>query len=240
MKQLLLSFCVLFNAAGLTAASSAPAHLAAPAYFLAPAALDLPALLPPPPARDSLVQQAELEVLYQLQLARTPAQASQAHLIEAEDFFSFGAAVLGPWFTATNLPQTAAVLAHLGSDLDLFSRATKTYFNRRRPPFLDARLQPCVELRDTGSYPSGHAIRATAWAAVLSSLFPEHATAFEARAAANRWGRLLAGVHYPSDVEAGRILGAAISREMLKTPALQNKLKEIQAEIAPWLQRKAA
>ena len=88
MKQLLLIFCVLFNAAGLTAASSAPARPAAPAYFLAPAALDLPALLPPPPARDSLVQQAELEVLYQLQLARTPAQASQAHLIEAEDFLA--------------------------------------------------------------------------------------------------------------------------------------------------------
>ncbi len=240
MKQLLLSCCVLFNAAGLTAAPAAPAHPAAAAYFLAPAALDLPALLPPPPAPDSLVQQAELEVLYQLQLARTPAQVSQAHLIEAEDFFSFGAAVLGPWFTATKLPQTATVLAHLGSDLDLFSRATKTYFNRRRPPFLDTRLQPCVELRDTGSYPSGHAMRATAWAAVLSSLFPEHAAAFQTRAAANRWGRLLAGVHYPSDVEAGRILGAAISREMLKTPALQNKLKEIQAEIAPWLQRKAA
>ena len=56
MKQLLLIFCVLFNAAGLTAASAAPARPAAPAYFLAPAALDLPALLPPPPARDSLAR----------------------------------------------------------------------------------------------------------------------------------------------------------------------------------------
>jgi acid phosphatase (class A) len=44
--------------------------------------------------------------------------------------------------------------------------------------------------------------------------------------------KLFTGVHYPSDLEAGRILGEALAREMLKSPALQAALAECRAEIA--------
>lgn len=235
MKKFALFLTGVWLAASLPAAPTpAPA-----AHFLAAEAINLSALLPAPPADNSLVAQAEREVLYHLQAERTPAQVARAQLVNAEDIFSFGSDVLGPWFEARSLPQTAAFFAQVSDDLTPYSRAAKALFNRRRPPYVDARLKPCVEFSDTGSYPSGHAMRAALWAGLLGAIFPDKSAACEVRADETRWARLLAGVHYPSDVEAGRILGEALTREMLRQPGVQKALGEIRAECSPFLLRKA-
>lgn len=210
------------------------------AHFIAPSALDLKTLVPPAPAPDSLVQHAELEVLFHLQSERTPAQVARARVVDDEDVFVFGSDVLGEWFKPANLPQTAAFFSLVADDLGGFSRAAKTIFNRRRPPFLDARLKPCVEFGDTGSYPSGHAMRSALWAGLLGEAFPDQKTALLDRASESRWCRLLAGVHNPSDVEAGRIVGEAIAQAMLKKPGVQKALEQIRAEAASLQQKKAA
>ncbi|MEJ1972377.1 MAG: hypothetical protein WDM96_07920 [Lacunisphaera sp.] len=44
--------------------------------------------------------------------------------------------------------------------------------------------------------------------------------------------KLFTGVHYPSDLEAGRLVGEALAREMLQSPALQSELAKARAEIA--------
>jgi acid phosphatase (class A) len=233
MRRITLLLATLWLA-GPAAAAPAPAT-----HFLAVDAINLPALLPAPPADTSLVTHAELEVLYQLQVERTPAQVARARLVDAEDIFSFGSDVLGPWFEAKNLPRTAAFFAQVGDDLTPISRAAKGLYNRRRPAFLDARLKPCVEFSDTPSYPSGHGMRSALWASVLTTLFPDQAEGFAHRAAESRWGRLLGGVHYPSDVEAGRIVGEALAHAMLAQPGVQKALAEVRAETAPFLLKKA-
>jgi acid phosphatase (class A) len=232
-------FPLLLAGLGLAVALHAAPAAVPSAHFLSPVALDLQNLLPAPPAADSLVAQAEREVLYHLQAERTPAQVARALRVNAEDIFSFGSDVLGPWFEAKRLPQTAAFFAQVNDDLTPFNRAAKTLFNRRRPPYADARLKPCIEFSDSGSYPSGHALRAALWAGLLGAIFPDKSAACQDRAAETRWARLLAGVHYPSDVEAGRILGDALAREMLKQPGVQKALEEIRAETSPFLLKKA-
>lgn len=210
------------------------------ANYLAPDAIDVRTLLPAPPAADSLVQHAELEVVLHLQAERTPAQAARAQHVDAEDAFVFGADVLGEWFSPANLPQTAEFFGKVRDDLLPINHATKELFNRRRPPFLDARVKPCVKFADTGSYPSGHAMRSAIWAGLFGALFPDRAAAFQDRASETRWCRLLAGVHNPTDVESGRILGEAIARELLKNPAVQKAIDQLRAETAPFLLKKAA
>ena len=210
------------------------------ANYLAPDAVNVQTLLPPPPAADSLIQHAELEVVLHLQLERTPAQVARAQKVDAEDAFVFGADVLGPWFSPANLPQTAAFFDRVREDLVPVNSATKKFFNRRRPPFLDARIKPCVKFLDNGSYPSGHGMRSAIWAGLLTAIFPDQAEAFQARAFETRWCRLLAGVHNPSDVEAGRILGEAIAKEMLKNPAVQKEIEQLKAEAAAQTLKKAA
>jgi acid phosphatase (class A) len=201
-------------------------------HFIADGALDYRALIAPPPAADSLVTRAELEVVLQLQDLRTPALAQRAQEIEGETLFSFAADVAGPWFTAAHLPKTAALFAAVREDFIPVNRASKAVWPRKRPPYADARVQPCVEFSDSGSYPSGHGIQSALWAALLGELLPDHAAGFQQRALETRRLKLFTGVHYPSDLEAGRIVGEALARELLKSPALQQALVAARAEIA--------
>jgi len=207
-------------------------HRLVAGHFVADNALDLRALITVPPAADSLVTRAELEVVLQFQDLRTPALAKRAQEIENETLFSFGADVVGPWFKAESLPRTAALFAAVREDFIPVNRASKALWPRKRPPYADARVKPCVEFSDSGAYPSGHGIQSALWAVLLGELLPDRAASFQNRALETRRMKLFTGVHYPSDLEAGRIVGDALAREMLKSPALQQALVEARLEIA--------
>jgi acid phosphatase (class A) len=200
--------------------------------FIAPDSLDLRALLSAPPAAGSPAARAELDEVLALQATRTPAQAARCEQIEHETIWLFGADVLGAWFTEAKLPKVAALFAQVREDFIPLNRAAKAVWPRRRPPFVDERIKPCVELTDSGAYPSGHGIQSSLWAALLSELAPAHAAAFQQRAAETRRFKLLSGVHYASDLEAGRLVGEAMARAMLKSPALKQALTEARTEIA--------
>jgi acid phosphatase (class A) len=220
-------------------ATLASAALAKEANFLAPDAIDARALLPAPPAPDSPVTRAELAVVLQLQDARTPEQAARCQQIESEDIFLFGSEVLGPWFHAARLPKTAAFFARVQDDFLAINRAAKGIYPRRRPPFADARIKPCIECADTGAYPSGHGIQSSLWAALLTEIFPGQAAGFAQRAGETRRFKLISGVHYSTDIVAGQALGEAVAREMLKNPAVQKTVAELRAEAAPFLSKKS-
>jgi acid phosphatase (class A) len=145
--------------------------------------------------------------------------------------------VVGPWFDGDRLPKTAAFFARVRADFVPVNRATKELWPRRRPPFVDARVRPCVETTDSGSYPSGHGIQSSLWAALLSELLPQHAAGFAARAEETRRIRLVTGVHFPSDLVAGQLIGEALAKEMLKSAALQQELAAVREELARSLPR---
>ena len=44
------------------------------------------------------------------------------------------------------------------------------------------------------------------------------------------WDRVIAGVHFPSDVYAGRVLGRALAQAMLKSSDFQGRLMQAKAE----------
>jgi acid phosphatase (class A) len=200
------------------------------AHFAEFTAGDVLALVPPPPASRSLVEQSELEVVLQLQRARTDAQAKRAAEIDGEDIFYFGRDALGSGFTAENYPLTAGLFAALREDFLALNRTAKAAFSRRRPPFVDSRVQPALRVSDSGSYPSGHGMQSALWCAILGELAPEHRATFEERARESRWSRLLAGVHFPSDVEAGRVIGEAFAKKVISHPDFQRRLQLARGE----------
>lgn len=204
----------------------------AAAPFLPPGSLDLPSLLPPPPAAGSPTERVELDQILALQASRTPEQAARCVQIEHETLWLFGSEVLGVWFAESNLPKTAAFFAAVREDFIAANRAAKAVHPRKRPPFGDDRIKPCVDFSDTPSYPSGHGIQSSVWAGLLGRIFPDKADAFNLRAATTRNYKAISGVHYPSDLAAGQAVGEALARELLKNPAVQQAIAEVRAEIA--------
>ena len=45
------------------------------------------------------------------------------------------------------------------------------------------------------------------------------------------WGRVIGGVHYPTDLAGGRLLGAAIVEELNANPAFEAALDKAKAEV---------
>jgi acid phosphatase (class A) len=227
---------LIFSGAVLAAEAPAVTH-----DYLAPNSVDFHALLPDPPADGSLAVRGELEVLHQLEMRRTHKQVVDAKVVEKQTIFTFASPILGPWFTdAKNFPRTAAVFAKVNAEARPVITAAKASWNRTRPYLADPTLHPCVAEPNNTSYPSGHSTDAALWGTVFAHLFPEHAADFERRVHDTMWGRMVGGVHYPSDTVSGRMLGEAIGREMLKSRALQKDLEDVRAELAPYLLKKAA
>jgi acid phosphatase (class A) len=118
----------------------------------------------------------------------------------------------------------------------------KDHYKIRRPyaargdpsctPGEEAKMKP-------DSYPSGHSSIGWAWALTLAEIVPERADALFARGYAFGRSRAICGVHWHSDVEAGRIIGAATVSRLHADPVYVAQLalarKEIEAARAAGL-----
>lgn len=208
-------------------------------HFLKPDAIDLKAVLPAPPAPGSLAAEADLETVRQMQASRTPSDVAWAKFIVRDNVFN-NASVLGAWFTKENLPVTAAFLKEVSDDMYAMSRTAKDLFPRPRPFLADPSIKPCVDRPTSGSYPSGHSMQAYFWAAVLGDIFPEQQAALADRAHQAAWGRVIGGVHFPSDTIGGRLLGEAIIEAIRKNPEYRAGIEKCRAEAASFLLKKAA
>ena len=98
--------------------------------------------------------------------------------------------------------------------------AAKRHYDRPRPVALDARIQPCLEPIVNSAYPSGHATWVFMAAVLLADMVPERRAAIWARAEDFARQRMVGGVHYRSDIDAGRIAGPVVASFMLASPQL--------------------
>lgn len=212
---------------GLFAAT--PAFAKEPA-FVPPSMFDARTILHTPPANDSDQTKAELVELHQIQTARTPAQFDKAKSDgENETVFLFHS-VFGDGFTAEKLPATAAFFKKVGNDEGIHANVAKNEWKRPRPFLVDSTIKPCGPGKSP-SYPSGHATRGYLLGVVLVAAVPEKRDAILERSAEYAQSRLICGVHYRSDVEAGKLVGTALASVMLTLPQVQQELTAVRAEL---------
>jgi len=215
---------------------SAPGAAPEAGRYLRTQDFDATRVIPAAPAVDSLTTLADLATVYQVQLRRTPEQVAIANYFAEDSVFQYDA-VIGDWFTAANLPRTAEIFRQVDADRFAIRSAGKAVWNRPRPPLLDPRIRACAPLPASGSYPSGHATQAFLWAGLLAEIFPEQRAALRERAELVAWSRIVAGVHYPSDIVAGCGLGDRLVREFLRVPAVREALAVVRAEVEPFMAR---
>lgn len=216
----------------------APVAQEAPNYLRA-TPLELMKRLPPAPEAGSLAALADLEAVLQVQAWRTLEQVTWAEIVDKWSVFDFAEAI-GPWFTAANLPATEALLKAATKDLRPVSREIKRHYNRPRPPKVDANILPCVPVPTSGSYPSGHTLYIFVEAGVLAEIYPECREALMARAHRAAWGRILGGVHFPTDVVGGRLLAAMVVEDMKQSEAFRQAVAACRREAEPFQLKKAS
>ena len=239
MLRIALGIAFLLGLPGLAQEGPAPWEAPTPAgHFLQTEAVDLAQALPPPPAAGSLADLADLDAVRQAQVWRTPEQEAWAKLIESDTVWKF-APEIGPWFKAENLPKTARFFWQLTVDTHALSERTKGRFRRPRPFLVDLDLRPCVFQPPNDSYPSGHSLQAFVRAGVLAEVFPDLRESLLARASRAAWGRILGGVHYPTDIVGGRILAEAILAKLKDHPAFRAAVETCRSEVQAFRLKKA-
>ena len=247
-----LTASALLLALGLTACQTAPAPPTSPQAvgeyrpgsgylkgYLDPKQLpDSLALLPKPPASGSPEQAADLA---QHRAARALRNTPRWALAAADNELKFPAAAAT--FSCTlDMPISAEATPHLTMllrrsllDAGLATYGAKNHYQRQRP-FAALQETTCVpheeaKLSKDGSYPSGHAALGWAWALVLAELAPDRADALLRRGHAFGQSRVVCGVHWQSDVDNGRVMGAAAVARLHADPTFQAQAAAARDEI---------
>jgi undecaprenyl-diphosphatase len=87
----------------------------------------------------------------------------------------------------------------------------KSRLVRERPYISLAGIRPGTRALDRYSFPSGHTLHAVSFTTIAVTSFPELAWLLVPFAALVAASRVVLGLHYPSDVAAGAIIGAALA-----------------------------
>src|SRR5262249_14321250 len=154
-------------------------------------------------------QQNDLGGVLRAQTHRTSLQTSCAQADACQSIFRF-AGVMGRGFTPEKLPLTTVLIDNAFRSADEDVAYVKTVFKRQRPFVADDQVHKIVIQCPDYSYPSGHATFAYIVAILLANMVPERRSVIFARAYQYAHNRVVAGVHYPSDVEAGRVSASVV------------------------------
>ncbi|MEI6282406.1 MAG: phosphatase PAP2 family protein [Alphaproteobacteria bacterium] len=195
--------------AGLFFALATPAFPADP--YVTATMLPLAPLLPPPPRAGSAADARDFLSVIDAQNKASEARKAQAFADSDETIQVMFGTLLGEKFVAANLPAVTHLFERIGASEDATVDPAKPAFGRIRPWILHPEVKPIAKPTKSPSYPSGHATRAGAYAAVLAAILPEKQQEIWARARDYAQSRVIGGMHYPSDLDGGWRAGAALT-----------------------------
>lgn len=209
-----------------------------PAAYLPEAAIDFRAFLASPPEPDSIADFADragvLSVQERANAARWQDAESDAAYVYARFALAFGRPI-----DRGVRPNTITLLNRTLRDVANIAFKAKGEFQRARP-FQRFQLKricgkdpappPDPNPKDRSSYPSGHSAYGWAVALVLAQVAPERAPALMAKAAEYGESRVVCGVHFPSDVEAGHAIAIAVVDRLQSSPKFQQDLQRARKE----------
>ena len=249
MKQLFKPWGITVSLAsllgsGLVLAEEAATKITDPHFKLAPGYLDradLPvrlALLSAPPKPDSAAlardEEARRAALALRGTAREKLAAADAELSFPGPAQTFSCA-LGTPITEKSTPHLYTLMQRTLTDAGGSTYAGKNAYNRTRPFVVhdEGTCRKDMEplLRTDGSWPSGHSAAGWAWGLILAEINPARATEVMTRGLSYGQSRVICNAHWQSDVDAGRIMGAATVASLHGNPAFLADLAAAKEEV---------
>lgn len=229
---------------GLVLAEEAATKITDPHFKLAPGYLtpaDLPlrlALLGAPPKPDSAAlardEEARQAALALRGTAREKLAATDAELAFPGPANTFSCA-MGTQISEKTTPHLYTLMQRTLTDAGGSTYAGKNAYNRTRPFVVhdEGTCRKDMEplLRTDGSWPSGHSAAGWAWGLILAEVNPARATELMTRGLAYGQSRVICNAHWQSDVDAGRIMGAATVASLHSNPAFLKDLAAAKEEI---------
>ena len=204
--------------------------IAGEGHFIQLSDIDLLRLLPPPPPQDGAVTKAELAEVLSLQQGAGQARIDQAAADAEETLFRF-AYQLFPSLTAQKVPLAAAFFQKLSDDEGLVIDDAKDKWKRPRPFLADDRIKALAKRSTSGAYPSGHTTFGTLVGIVLADMIPEKKAEIFARTEDYGFSRMVAGLHYRSDLLASRMAGTAMVALMMRNDKFKAEAAAVKAEL---------
>lgn len=230
-----LAVCALFLVNGAMAVEGD--HAKRDGYLTGTEKIDSTRFLPPPPAVGSVQFAADQDVFLRMRALEGSERwklATADDDLSAEALMKDFSCALGVDFNQKTAPKFYALVSKAANDAGNAIGSGKDYFKRPRP-LQHNDLPLCVphdKYASSYSYPSGHSTISWTFASILMATAPDRAGAIAARARGYGESRAVCGVHWASDVEAGRLAASTVFAALQGNKAFQGDLKAAQAEIA--------
>ena len=168
----------------------------------------------PPPNSDL----AEADELLKMKKLRTPERLQQISR-ENENPIPLFWSEAG--LSEDNYPAISRKVYDAVFDVAIVVLNLKKQFNRKRPSAVLTTIDPVIPVPWHASYPNGHTTQSIVIAAILSESFPEHAAGLQALASQVGRNREIAGLHFPSDTDAGFALGKQLAKYLVTTTLIE-------------------
>ena len=155
-------------------------------------------ILPPPPREDR-----EIDAVIQAVESATEQQVKDYNNHDKDASFA-----VKEYLRRNSLQYDEDSIEYLEHQVANVVRHFKNIFNRPRPYQVADLYNKTLNRFKTGtagtpSYPSGHTVQPLVVALHYAKKYPEHKQQLEQAANICGYGRVLAGLHYPTDYEAG-------------------------------------
>ncbi len=120
-----------------------------------------------------------------------------------------------PWLYGADGWRAAAHMTVTGAVGILVYKLIKTRAVRERPYITHSAIRCVSAPLDRYSFPSGHTLHAISFTLLIASYFPEWTALSASAAFLIALSRVVLGLHYPTDVAAGAVLGGVLGMASL-------------------------
>lgn len=200
--------------------------------------LDSAALVPPPPDYGSVqFLHDQAMYLHGLSLRSTTRGAQAAADCDTHHLSATFSEAFGGDITPEDMPELYALTRRAGKELSNMSTRTAKHAYKRLRPFVLYQAGTCYppdepHLTTTPSYPSGHSSLGWGMALILSEINPGRKEHILRRGYEYGQSRVICGYHWQSDVDAGRLTGAAGVANLHANAAFLKQLHKAKEEFA--------